>query len=144
VVLILTTLAIALLPHPHGDYGFNWLVAWAVLYALYLLALSWAAHRSPETYCSQWFRQARTQVNFLMVSIIVVLTGGLSSVFWPFYILPILGTILYSESGRQLAIASAETILLYAVSCWLVAGDDGLQDWSRLVMNSCTLLFLGV
>jgi two-component system sensor histidine kinase PilS (NtrC family) len=81
-----------------------------------------------------WFVEAQLIVDVAMISIIVLLTGGLESHFVPLYMLPILGggTTRLSSGGMTIAVVSG---LVFAT---LVASQFGLvvpqpQEWGLTV-----------
>ena len=104
-----------------------------LLAVTYLLTGGYAAtrgliHRYP------WIVEAQLVVNVVMVSVIVLLTGGFESHFVPLYMLPILGGGVTRLSRGGMTIASVSGL----VFAMLVASQFGLvvpqpQEWGLTV-----------
>lgn len=139
-----TALVIAALPHPDNAYELMPVALWSLVYLVYTLCLHLLRWRKHAAYDHPLFREIRIHVNILMVSVLIWITGGPKSPFWPFYVLPILGAIIYSETSLRTIIVVAEVVVAYLVACLPLLGGSVSIDFSRLVMNSAALGFLAL
>jgi two-component system sensor histidine kinase PilS (NtrC family) len=124
------------------EFGLFLLALTYVLSGVYV-GIRWLIQRYP------WLVEAQLTVDVAMISIIVLLTGGLDSHFVPLYMLPVLGGGVVRQSRGGLSVAGMSA----AVFGLLVASQFGLvvpqpQEWGlsvpAIVLPSPRIAFYSV
>ncbi len=143
-IVILATLVIAVLPHPDNRYEYAPVILWALAYAAYTVCLHLLRRWLKHSYDHPLFTEIRIHFNIVMVSILVWITGGIISPFWPFYVLPTLAAIIYSRGLRRTVTVTIEVLISYYIACAFSLLDFLAADLSRLAMNSAAITFLAL
>jgi len=118
------------------------LVLWGAVYALYSVFLMFVASHGGAIYDQPLFKETRIHVHLVMLTLLVFITSGSRSPFWPLYVLPILSAVISIRTWKRIAGFIVELIGAYALACWLSSQVNGLLDLGSLLWCSAVLAFI--
>jgi GAF domain-containing protein len=138
--LLLLFVAVVWVLSPELKARWPWILGWLGLILLYLFVLEFLSRTQRAFYETVLFRLVRIEIVALLGSILVWITGGVSSQFWPVYLWPLLASTLYFAWSATWAIY-AEVAVLYIFACVVQAGGFHL-DYSALLVNLAVLFVI--
>lgn len=121
----------------------RWMYGWVLAYVIYHVVLEVLRRTRKKLYETPGFRMVRIQVVLVLVSVLLILTGGSQSYFWFIYLLPLFASALYFPWAATW-IVYAEAAILYVLSAVVASGALAATNLVLSLTNLSILLLLTI